>query len=69
MKHWRVVTVVIMRENVHGHGSRNPVVSIPEGLKARFRALDPDCFHTIATACTLVPGRRYSTTGNEPRLL
>lgn len=38
-----------MRENIHSHGSRNPVVSIPEMLLIR-----------IATSCTLVPGRGYA---------
>ena len=47
-----------MRENIHGHGSRNPVVSIPEMLLIR-----------IATSCTLVPGRGYGAIGSEPRML
>lgn len=56
-----VIMVVIMRKNIHAHGSRDLVVLIPDvrltTMSEARGVRDPDCFPTITTSRTPVPGR------------
>lgn len=68
----------MVRENIHDHGSGGSVVSIPDvrlvilttvGQEPKRGVLDPDCFPTITTSRTFVPGREYDIIGNSLWLL
>ena len=65
---------VIMRENIHGRSGGGPILWFrpltsdssysPPRVNNKRGVLDPDCFPTIATFRTLVPGREHGAMGN-----